>query len=529
MHAFDLDRLADGIVVRQASAGEKLTLLDGQAITLDPDTLVIADGDGALAMAGIMGGEGSAVHGRTRDIFVESAHFSPESIAGQARRYGLHTESSHRFERGVDANLQVRAIERATALLVEITGGEPGPVTDVVSAAALPVREEIVLREARIERILGVSPGPGEVQRTLVALGCGCVEKTGGWRVTPPGYRFDISIEADLIEEVGRVFGYDRIPDTTQQFRPVITRRNESEVSLPGIRKTLVDRGYQEVITYSFVDEDTERLLNPDHRPKALANPLSADLSVMRSTLWSGMLRAVRHNLNRQQGRLKFFETGLRFVNSPDGLRQIPSIAGVVTGPVLHEQWNESPREVDFYDVKSDVEALLALSGHESDTVFTPLQETALQSGQAANIALEGINAGKMGALHPTLQTQMGLDQRVYLFELTLGILRRGRVPEFEPLSKFPTIRRDIAVVVDETVPAARVRELILGRKVPQLRDVILFDVYTGEGIPDGRKSLALGLILQDLSRTLNDREVENIVSGMVAGLSRELDASLRE
>jgi len=529
MHAFDLDRLSGEIVVRQAGGREKLTLLDGQTVTLDADTLVIADGEGALAMAGIMGGEGTAVHGRTRDIFLESAHFSPQAIAGQARRYGLRTESSHRFERGVDADLQVHAIERASALLLEITGGEPGPVLEVVSEDELPVRGEILLREARIERILGVNPGAGEVQRTLTALGCGCVKEAQGWRVTPPSYRFDLSIEADLIEEIGRVYGYDRIPDTTQQFRPVIQQRNESDVSMPEIRKSLVDRGYQEVITYSFVDEETERLLNPEHSPMALANPLSADLAVMRGSLCSGMLRAVRHNLNRQQGRLKLFETGLRFVNETDGLRQIPSTAGAVTGAVLREQWGVAPREADFFDVKSDVEALLALSGHDVDVVFAPLEDPALHPGQSAGITVNGTEAGKIGALHPTLQARLGLDQRVYLFELPLEMLRRGRIPSFAPLSKFPAIRRDIAVVVDQTVPAARVLDIIARRDIPQLRDVILFDVYAGDGIPDGRKSLAFGLILQDLSRTLSDGEVESIVSGIVAGLARELDASLRE
>jgi phenylalanyl-tRNA synthetase beta chain len=516
-------------VVRQADGGEKLTLLDGQTVTLDADTLVIADGEGALAMAGIMGGEGSAVHGRTRDIFLESAHFSPQAIAGQARRYGLRTESSHRFERGVDADLQVLAIERASALLLEIAGGEPGPVLEVVSEDGLPVRGEILLREARIERILGANPGVGEVERTLTALGCGCVREAEGWRVTPPSYRFDLSIEADLIEEIGRVYGYDRIPNTTQQFRPVIQQRNESEVSMPEIRKSLVDRGYQEVITYSFVDEETERLLNPEHSPMALANPLSADLAVMRGSLWSGMLRAVRHNLNRQQGRLKFFETGLRFVNASDGLQQIPSIAGAVTGAVLREQWGVAPREADFFDVKSDVEALLALSGHDVDAVFAPIEDPALHPGQSAGITVNGTEAGRIGALHPTLQARLGLDQRVYLFELPLEMLRRGRIPSFAPLSKFPAIRRDIAVVVDQPVPAARVLDVIAGRDIPQLRDVILFDVYAGVGIPEGRKSLALGLILQDLSRTLNDRKVESIVSGIVAGLARELGASLRE
>ncbi len=526
MHAFDLVSLTGGIRVCRATGDEKLALLDGHEIKVAASTLLIADHAGPLALAGIMGGQDSAVGAHTRDIFLESAHFSPSAIAGRARIYGLATESSHRFERGVDPELQVRALERATALLLDITGGEPGPVQDVVSTEHLPSRDRIGLRPARVARMLGVSISTPRITEILQSLGCEL--GTGGeqlW-VEPPSCRFDLAIEADLIEEVGRVYGYDRIPATIAGHEPAM--RIDSGQDLRRLRTLLVDRGYQEAITYSFVDADSNVLFNPERAVKRVANPISADLSVMRTSLWPGLVKAAQYNFNRQQSRVKLFESGQQFVDTEHGLQQTPMLAGLVTGDVLPEQWGAAARATDFFDVKTDVEALLTLASLDGQAHFEPDSTTVLHPGQAARIVLEGKVIGRLGAVHPELEQRLDLPRRVFLWELETARLCRNGVARFQEISRFPAIRRDIAIIVDEAVSAAQVTQCIVKSADDLLRDVYVFDVYRGEGVAAGRKSLALGLILQGLTRTLHDKDVDAVVSHIVTGLAQTLGASLR-
>lgn len=528
MHAFDVDRLQGDVVVRYADAEENLTLLDGQSVTLHPDVLVIADERRPLALAGVMGGSDSAVGDATRDIFLESAFFTPESIAGRARRYGLHTDSSHRFERGVDPDLQVAALQRATGLLLDIAGGRAGPVTEVREDSHVPRRNSIPLRSGRITRLLGITLADEDVERILESLGCTVDPDTQGWRVTPPSYRFDLGIEADLIEELGRVHGYDRVPASHPGIRLHIEPLPEARVGLDRVRSRLVDLGYLEAVTFSFVDAALEERVNPAQAARALSNPLSREMSVMRTTLWSGLLPALKRNLNRQQQRVRLFETGLRFLTGDDGLIQRPAVAGAVTGPVFPEQWSLATRETDFHDLKGDVESLLSLVLGASPR-FEPSGHPALHPGLGATILLDGTAVGECGALHPQLEAELGLEQRVFLFELDTAVFDAASVPSFTPLSRHPAVRRDIAIVVDQAVSAQQVQDVLAAEGVGALTNVSIFDVYTGEGVTDGRKSMALGLILQEISRTLTDEEVEQIVGRLIDRLRQELGAALRE
>ena len=529
MHAFDLARIAGGIHVRRATANEKLTLLDGQEVTLGEDTLVIADDRRPLALAGIMGGAESAVQDATRDIFLESAWFSPLAIAGRARAYGLHTDSSHRFERGVDPEMAVRAMERATMLLLEIVGGQAGPLIEQVDPEHLPVRHPVRLREARIERVLGTAVPGEEAQDILERLGMTVESTDEGWQITPPSFRFDIGIEEDLIEEIGRIHGYDNLPETTPSVHLRMPARPEGRVDLARIRERLVDLGYAEAITYSFVDPDFEKILDPDHPAIELANPISSDMAVMRTSLWPGLLQAAKYNLNRQQNRLCLFECGLRFIRQDSEIQQEMMVSGVLSGSVAPHQWGIPPRNVDFFDAKGHVEALLELTGRRADFTFTADSHPALHPGQCAAIVhAERGKVGWVGALHPATADRIGIGQTVYLFEIQADILQAGKVPAYRPLSKYPSIRRDIAVVVDADIPAAEVLETIRAAGAEHLTEVELFDVYTGEGIDLGRKSLALGLTLQDLSRTLKDTEVEAEVSHILDVLNNKLGATLR-
>jgi len=528
MHAFDLAKLDGGIVVRRARPGEELILLDGQTVTLDEDVLVVADHQAAQAMAGVMGGAGSAVSDATTDIFLESAFFAPEAVAGRARRFGLHTDSSHRFERGVDPALQVRAIERASQLILAICGGEPGPVIDIESEHCEWGKASITLRSARIERLLGVKISSDEVAGILERLGCQVRADAEGWQVIPPSFRFDLAIEADLIEEIARVHGYDSLPSRAHPYAPAIRPEPEARVAVDRLRELLVDRGYQEAITFSFVDPAVEALFAPDAEPLKLANPISSELAVMRSTLWSGLVKAVQHNLNRQQDRVRLFETGLSFVGQGAALAQIPQLAGIACGDVMPEQWGEPARKVDFFDIKGDVEALLGLAHLTERLEWRVEPHPALHPGQSARMVLDGRPIGWLGALHPGLEKSLDLGRRVFVFELELSAITDGCVAKFEPLSKFPAIRRDIAVLVDEAVQAGQLAAAVKACAIPELREFHVFDTYTGKGVPTGRKSLALGLILQDLSRTLTDDEVESIVKTVVARLGDDVGADLR-
>ncbi|WP_350446622.1 phenylalanine--tRNA ligase subunit beta [Pseudomonas solani] len=530
MHAFDLAEINGGIRVRMAEEGEKIVLLDGQEVSLRADTLVIADHTRALAIAGVMGGEHSGVSDKTRDLFLEAAFFDTIAVAGKARSYGLHTDSSHRFERGVDWQLAREAMERATALLLDIVGGEAGPIIESVSEASLPSVAPVTLRAERIAQMLGMEMDAAEVERLLTALGLGVTSAgQGQWTVEVPSHRFDISLEVDLIEELGRLYGYNRLPVRYPQARLAPKARSESAVELPALRRLLVARGYQEAITYSFIDPKLFELFNPGVQPLMLANPISADMAAMRSSLWPGLVKALQHNLNRQQGRVRLFESGLRFVGQLEGLKQEAMLAGVVCGKRLPEAWAHGRDGVDFYDVKADVEALLGAAGALDGFDFVPGEHNALHPGQTARIERDGQLVGYLGALHPELAKALDLDQPVYLFELVLAEVMRGRLPKFRELSRFPEVRRDLALLVDREVAAEAVLDTIREAAGEWLTDLRLFDVYHGKGIDPLRKSLAVGLTWQHPSRTLNDDEVNTTTQNIVTSLEERFNATLRK
>ncbi len=529
MHAFDLAKLSGSIRVRHASGAEKLLLLNGDEVTPEADTLLIVDDSGPLALAGIMGGEPSSVGDETTDIFLESAFFTPECLAGRARRYGLHTDSSHRFERGVSPDLQRRAMERATALLLDIVGGEAGPVIEVAAEEHLPKRNPIRLRAARVGRVLGAQVDPARIEAILTGLGMSVVAAAGEWQVTAPPFRFDIGIEEDLIEEIGRIVGYSSLPSTLPVGTLTMLSRPEAHTSLRRFKAALVDLGYQEAITYSFVDPKIHSLLDPARQPVALANPISADMSVMRTTLWPGLVQALLHNVNRQQGRVRLFEAGLRFVPEAGEVRQELVLAGIAFGPALPEQWATGTRMVDFFDLKGDLESIVALTGRQGELIFSPEENPVLHPGQSASVSLGGEPIGWIGALHPGVEKALGVPGKVFVFEVRLDALQRGRLPTFAELSKFPAIRRDIAIVVDRGLPAERIMAAIRANAPETLQNLKLFDVYAGERIDPSRKSVAVGLTLQAQSRTLKDEEVDAAIKNIVESLKTEFGATLRD
>ncbi len=529
MHAFDLDRLDGGLSVRHATAGEKITLLDGQTITLEAATLVIADAGGPQALAGIMGGQDTAVGDATRNIFLESAFFNPRCVAGRARRYGLHTDSSHRFERGVDPQLQRMALERATALLLKIVGGRAGPVSDLVQAEHLPQQAVIRLRRQRIRRILGTEVPDTEVEDILTRLGMTLTAVETGWDVLPPSFRFDMDIEVDLIEEIARIHGYASLPSSRPQASAIMQPQPEGRVPVTRLQQILVDRGYQEAITYSFVEPDLLEALDPQAKPVRLTNPISEDMSVMRTSLWPGLVKTLAYNLNRQQSGVRLFETGLKFVRQDDELSQERCIAGLISGPLYPAQWGESVRNVDFYDLKGDLEALLASTGELDAFRFEPEPHPALHPGQSARILRDGQAVGWIGAIHPAIEKEIGIDQRAFVFELHLSCFDRAVVPHFTPVSRYPAIRRDLSLLVDRDTTVAALEEVIRRNADPILKYFHLFDVYEGEGIDSGRKSIAFGLTFQDQSRTLEDGDIDRALSRILSALTGELGATLRE
>jgi phenylalanyl-tRNA synthetase beta chain len=529
LHAFDADKLVGGITVRLAKNGESLALLNGQAITLDSEALVIADDKQALALAGVMGGSDSAVGDTTQNIFLECAFFSPRAIAGKARRFGLHTDSSHRFERGVDATLQHRAIERATQLIVEIAGGSVGSINEVKHEAALPQRPAIILRRQRIAKMLGISLPDEQVSDIFVRLGM-CIEQDPeGWLIAPPGFRFDMAIEADLIEELARVHGYNNIPNNSLLMRAELGKATETVLDIDRVKDLLVDRGYQEAITYSFVGEDIQHAVVPEDVLIKITNPISSDLSVMRSTLWCGLLKAALHNLNRQQTRIRLFETGLRFLNVDDGqIQQQKMLSGLILGSFYPEQWAEKSRKVGFFDLKADLQALFSLAG--CNVRYVPGKDSALHPGQTAQILSEtGEKIGAFGMLHPSLEKQLGFETPVFLFELDQDLLLNKTVSQFKPLSKYPSVSRDLALIVKEAVSADDVIASIRSCNEPAVQDIVLFDLYRGKGIEADCKSVAVGITLQNFSQTLTDVEIDAIFNNILQTLAKTIGAKLRD
>ncbi|WP_269619270.1 phenylalanine--tRNA ligase subunit beta [Zhongshania sp. BJYM1] len=524
MHAFDLDKIQGGIVVRHAQAGESLTLLDGQTIDVREGSLLIADEKQALALAGIMGGEPSSVTDASQHLFLEAAFFAPDKIAGRARSYGLHTDSSHRFERGVDFELPARAIERATALIIEICGGQAGPLSSANNQ--LPARDPIMLREKRIEKLLGMALTQDEVESILRGLGMAVSAIDGGWSVTAPSWRFDISIEVDLLEELARVYGYNRLPVTPMSDTLTIRPAPESLRGMPQVRQQLVARGYQEAITYSFIDPVMHQAMSEGESGVELLNPISADMSIMRTSLLPGLLKTAMHNAKRQQSRIRLFESGQRFIKSDTGLKQTPTLAALLTGRREPESWSESGELVDFYDLKADLESLLSVS--TAAISFVPAKYTALHPGQTADVYCDDKRIGRIGALHPSLQARWDFVNPVYLFEIDQQPLLQRGVPVFSELSRFPEVRRDLALIVDRQLAAADVLTAVRNSAGEHLSDLKLFDIYQGKGIDPERKSLALGLTFRHSSRTLNEEEVSQSVDAVVHTLKEAFGASLR-
>lgn len=532
MHAFDLSKLEGGIEVRLAQQDEMLTLLDKKEVKLNADTLVIADQKKVLAMAGIFGGLESGVQEGSTDIFLESAFFAPLSIAGRARSYGLHTDASHRYERGVDPVLQATAMQRATQLLVDICGGQVGPITEAVSEEHLPKQATIELRRSKLDRLIGISVDADRVQQILTQLGCIVTVNTEGWTVIAPTYRFDMQIEEDLIEEVARVFGYNNIPNIAPHAALTMPAHNESRLKLAKIRDVLVNREYQEAITYSFVDPDKQLKLHPDADALILPNPISKDMSAMRVSLWSGLLDCVSKNQKRQQARVRLFETGLRFIKdeqAENGIRQQAMLSGVIIGNVNEEHWSIESRIADFFDLKADLEAVLDLAVDSTSFEFKAEKHSALHPGQSAAIYRNGKNIGYIGSLHPSLKKTFALNGQAIVFEIEIDAILTRQLPLAGDISKYPANRRDLAFVVDEQVNAGNVLKFIEKIGGSELVSINLFDVYQGQGVEEGKKSLAIGLILQNTTRTLEEQEIADSVSSIVEAVSTKFNASLRD
>ena len=532
MHAFDLAKLSGPLQVRMAVEAEKLVLLDGNEVTLRSDTLVIADAKGPLAIAGIFGGKDSGVSAETVDVLLECAFFSPLAIKGRARSYGVSTDSSHRFERGVDPQLQRKAMERATALLMDIAGGTPGPIVEAVTESRLPVVENVRLRREKLTRVIGIAFDDAIVSDILTRLGFEVTLVADGWLARAPSWRFDIAIEEDLIEEVARIYGYNNIPNLPPVAHLNMIERLEADLPLKRVRDLLVDRGYQEAITYSFVEPKAMALLFPDCDPLVLPYPISADMSAMRVSLWPGLISAVVYNQNRQQGRVRLFESGLRFIKdqgAENGIRQESLLAGVISGNLADEHWGIPSRSADFFDMKGDVEALLELTGEREHFSFVRAEHSALHPGQSAQILRDGVPVGWMGVIHPNVEKKLGLKSKVILFEVEQSALLKAKIPLAGDISRFPANRRDLALVVDQEIAAADVVSLVKKIGGNQLVGINLFDIYQGQGIPEGKKSLAISLVLQDTLRTLEEKEISETISNVVEGLRNEFNASLRD
>lgn len=529
LHTFDLNKIDGDIVVRRARSNEILELLNEQKIELDDDVLLIADEHKALAFAGVMGGAQSAVNDETTDIFLECAFFTPISIAGKSRKFGLHTDASHRFERGVDPELCYRALNRAIELLTSIAGGEVGPLTDATSANTLPTSNVVPFRYERIQRVLGVQLDEDVVESYFTSLGMTVEKSTGEWLVTAPSYRFDMAIEADLIEEVARLYGYDNLPQNSLNISGSLASVEERKQPLDRIKDLLVDLGYQEAITYSFTDEKSLELLTPNADVYKLQNPISSDLSTMRTTLWAGLLKAMDANIKRNEETVRFFETGLTFVVENGTLKQEQVLAMLATGQAQPEQWGDASRAIDFYDVKHDVESILALNGLAADYQFKSGEHNALHPGQTAELTNSvGEHVGYIGLLHPALESDFDIKKPVYLVELKQQFIQIKDIPVFHAVSKYPPVRRDLALIVDEKLHVNEIVDYIY-KQYELVNEVIVFDIYQGKGIETGRKSVALGLILQDKSKTLVEQEVEELIATLLKSISALFDAQLRE
>ena len=533
MHAFDASKVSQPVQVRLANNGEELVLLDGTTAKLQPNTLVIADQTGPLAMAGIFGGQASGVDAETtKDVILEAAFFAPLAIAGRARQYGLHTDSSHRFERGVDFTLQRHAMERATALLLNICGGEAGEICEVVSEQYLPKVNEVTLRREKLDGLLGHHIETETVTEIFERLGFAVKYANGVWTVTSASWRFDIEIEEDLIEEVARIYGYNSIPNNAPLAHLRMREHKESDLDLSRIKTALVDADYQEAITYSFVDPKVQTLLHPEIEVLVLPNPISVEMSAMRVSLLSGLLGAVLYNQNRQQNRVRLFETGLRFVpdaNAEFGVRQEFVLAGVITGTAKSECWTGKAETVDFFDLKGDLESILSLTEVGNRVKFVAKAYSALHPGQSAAIELDGKEIGFIGTIHPLIAQKLGLNGKAVVFEILWDAIANRRVVQAKEISKFPANRRDLALVVSDNVPAGDIIDACKQAGGEKLIQVNLFDVYQGIGVASGHKSLAISLTIQDNEKTLEDDEMNAVISAVLNEVKQRFNAELRD
>ena len=532
MHAFDLSKINDKIIVRQSTAGEKLTLLDETQATLDDQTLVIADAKGAIAIAGVMGGADSAIDDSSKDIVLEAAHFTRKSASGAARRYGLHTESSHRFERGVDPMLAPQAMERATELLVEICGGEIGPVVEKAESKGLSAKPSVSIRLDRLKSLLGMELEEQEVDGILNRIADAQAEAGQSWLVTPPSYRFDIEREADLVEEVARVKGYDNIPTAMPRIAPRSVAASEVSIGARQVRQAFVARDYREAITYSFIDPKIQALFD-DETPVTLANPLAENMSVMRTSLIPGLMNALQFNKNRQHDRIRFFEIGATYHKDGDAYKEKQNIAGVLVGPAAPSQWGvNQAKNVDFFDIKADLEAVLSLTNHKNPIIFNEFEHIALHPGQVSLLsrvdqAGNKIELGWLGRLHPTLEKHYGISN-IYAFEIDLDKALLAELPAFSSVSKFPSVKRDLSVLIDNDIPVSDLLTAIKEELGQALINVEVFDVYRGQGIPEESKSISLSLVLQYVDKTMTDEDSEKYMNKALSILESRFEARLR-
>jgi len=532
MHAFDLSKVNERIVVRQSVSGEKITLLDDTEATLDGDTLVIADAIGAIAIAGVMGGSGSAIGDDSTDIVLEAAHFTRKAASGTARKYGLHTESSHRFERGVDPLLSPQAIERATELLIEICGGQAGPVIEKSEQSGLQGKPAVSIRLDRLKSLLGMELNSDEVGGILNRIADSVVSDGDVWSVTPPSYRFDIEREADLVEEVARVKGYDNIPTAMPRIAPRSIAASEVLISARQVRQSFVARDYREAITYSFIDPKVHSLFS-NEAPVELANPLAENMSVMRTSLIPGLMNALQFNKNRQHDRIRFFEIGATYHKSGSAFEERQTLSGVVTGALATTQWgHEKTQNVDFFDVKADLEAVLSLTGHKNPIIFNQFEHIALHPGQVSSLSRidgngEKVELGWLGRLHPTLEKHYGLSN-VYAFEIDLDRGLLAELPAFESVSRFPSVKRDLSVVINNDVLVGDLITAVDNALGDVLNKVELFDIYRGQGVPDDSKSVSLSLVLQHADKTMTDDEAEQAMALALSVMQTKFEAQLR-
>ena len=529
LHAYDCSLLQGPIRPRLAKSGEKVTLLDEKEVELNEDTLIITDDSGPIGIAGIMGGLSTAVSDKTTDVFFEAAFWPQDFMAGRARAYGMHTDASMRFERGVDPAGQGRAIERATELLLQVAGGDAGPLVDESIEEYLPTHADISLRKQRLTRLLGLEIADAEIEGILTGLTMKVAAVDGGWTVSPPSHRFDMEIEPDLIEEVARIHGYDSIPETTAFSQAPLETVTESKVDKELVSAALVARDYQEVVTYSFIDAEANTAFSGCESELVLSNPISSEMSVMRASLWPGMVAAAASNSARQQDRIRLFEISKSFHGSLGDHTEVVRIGGLASGPVNPEQWGSPSEAVDFFDIKADVEAILDLACEKNAVSFRASKHPALQPGQSAEIIRNEEVIGVVGKLHPSLAKTFDLKRAVYLFELDAEKTLAASAPSASSISKFPAIRRDIAVIVDDEISADELVAAVASSSAELIQGVRVFDIYTGEGIEAGRKSVAIGLILQETSRTLTDEDADQAMAAAIKKLQDQFKAELRD